>query len=178
MTFKGITKTEIDLGLFFCWLNIVVWMWWIQSEEKGPFYALNSVPFSKEKLQQFLLPIYKMRLIGQKEHRGSGGLINLASPEGQKAKSSKAREFWVLLKIYIALSVSPKVWFFTVIKLLSHVCVTANIFCLMLHVSYLKNKRKILHPSKEEYWGDLLKTKFWIIFSVYFSMQKHLNPLI
>ena len=79
----------------YCCLNVVDPKW-----RKRPFSCSQLCSISKEKLQQFFLPIYKMRLIGQKEHRGSGGLINLASHEGQKAKSSKMREFWVLLKIY------------------------------------------------------------------------------
>lgn len=79
----------------YCCLKAVDPKW-----RKRPFLCFQLCSISEEKLRQFLLPMYKMRLIGQKEHRGSGGLINLASHEGQKPNSSKMREFWVLLKIY------------------------------------------------------------------------------
>lgn len=46
----------------------------------GPFLCSYLCSISEEKLKQFLLSTYKMRLIGQKEHSGSNGLVTGISP--------------------------------------------------------------------------------------------------
>lgn len=55
--------------------------------------------------------MYKMRLIGQKEHRGSNGLIDLASHQGKKPNSIQNERILSAIE-NLVLSVAPNVFIF------------------------------------------------------------------
>lgn len=54
---------------------------------KRAFLGSRFCSISEEKLCQSLLSMYKMKLIGQKEHSSSIGLVTLASHKGKKPNS-------------------------------------------------------------------------------------------
>lgn len=81
------------LGLFFCWLNIVVWKQRSRSDEQAPPVLPNTVLFLK-KSHSVPWPAENTRLIGQNDHRwlvlpGSC----LASYEARCSVLSKTGEF-------------------------------------------------------------------------------------
>lgn len=94
---------------------------------------------SGEKQQQLLLSMYKMRLIGQKEHGASNGLITLASHQGKKPNSiQNERILSAFVNLPLILSVSPNIFIFhsnKIFCLLSVWCFTANILSDLLHHS-------------------------------------------
>lgn len=58
------------------------------------------------------MSMYKMRLIGQKEHSGSNGLVTLASHQGKKPNSIHSERILSAIEnLPLILSVSPVLFF-------------------------------------------------------------------
>lgn len=69
------------------------------------------------------MSMYKMRLIGQKEHSGSNGLVILAIHQGKKPNSIYSERILSAFEnLPLILFVSPNIFIFSIIKLLSHIC--------------------------------------------------------